>query len=318
MKKEKILVTGGCGYIGSVLVPMLLEAGYSVRVFDNVRYDSGHSLMAYLINSDFEFVRGDIRNEEDIAKAIEGVDTIIHLAAIAGLHICEKDPKLAHDVNVGGTENILRNRGNKPIILASTVSNYGEVKELNESGKVDEDTPLNAKSVYGLTKIESERLVIEAKNSIVFRFATAFGLSSRLRIDSLINDFVYKAVKDKQLIVFQKDFRRPFIHVRDLARGLIFALKNKEKMLNEVYNLGSEEGNFTKEDIVMMLKKKLPGFNPLFTETKGSDDQRDFFIDYKKLYATGFRTTISMDEGLDELIKGMSLMDIKHPYANIS
>ncbi|MCX6742164.1 MAG: NAD(P)-dependent oxidoreductase [Candidatus Pacearchaeota archaeon] len=312
MIQEKILVTGGCGYIGSILVPELLREGYFVRVFDNLSCDSGHTMMAHLINPNFEFVKGDVRNEQETAKAMEGMDIIIHLAAIVSLASCERNPKLAQEVNVEGTKNILKNRGDKLIIYASTISNYGETS----TQMCSEETGLNPKNTYAITKTEAEKLVKDSGNCIIFRFATAFGCSNRLRINTLINDFAYRAIKDKQLLVYQKSFKRPFVHIRDITSGLIFALKNRDKMLNQIYNLGSNEANLTKEDVALIIKNKVPKFLLFMVDSEGSDDRRNFFIDYSKISSLGFKTKISVEEGIDELIKGIGLIDVKNPYVN--
>lgn len=315
MTKEKVLVTGGAGYIGSILVPKLLNKGYKVRVFDNLRYNSNHSIFPHLINPDFEFTKGDIRDKDAVKYAVEGADSIIHLAALVGLPACKKDSKLAYEVNVEGTKNVLENKADKLMIFASTISNYGSVEIPGQT--CTEETPLNPKETYSQTKTEAENLVKSSKNFIIYRFATAFGLSPRLRLDLLINEFVYRAVKEKQLIVYEKKFKRPFVHITDIADGIVFGLEKKEKMINEVYNLGSSEANLTKEDVAMLIKKKFNEFIYHSTDESGGDDKRNFFVDYSKINALGFKTKVSVEQGIEELIKGIETVDIKNPYTNI-
>ena len=316
MTQERILITGGAGYIGSVLFPELLKKGYKVRIFDNLRYNSNALIFQNIPNPNFEFIKGDVRDKKAVEEAMKDVDVVIHLAAIVGLPACKQNPEMAEEVNIGGTKNVLETRGKIPIIFASTISNYGRVK--NPDVPCNEETPLSPTETYSLTKTKAEEMVKASGNYIVFRFATAFGLSPRLRLDLLINEFVYKAVKERQLIVYEKAFKRPFVHIRDIAKGIIFAIENRGKMLNNVYNLGSNQANLTKEQVALLIKSKLQeDFILHFTEGKGQDDQRNFFVDSSKLEKLGFKPDVSVEQGVEELIKGVKLLEIKNPYTNL-
>lgn len=308
----KVLVTGGAGYVGSVLVPMLLAEGYQVRVLDNLMY-GGQGILPLFLNPNLEFVRGDIRDEQIVREAARGVDAILHLAAIVGYPACKKDPRLAEEVNLGGTINLERCRSPEQIIIfASTNSNYGQVFDQI----CTEETPLNPLTTYGSTKTEAERYLLNAGNVIVYRFATAFGLSPRMRLDLLINDFVYSALRRKQLIIYEKNFKRSFIHVRDMARAFLFALRHTEDMVDNVYNVGSESMNLSKEDVAYMIGRRLE-FLLHFADFGHDEDMRNYEVSYAKLRSLGFETTISVEEGIDELIRGLQALDVANPYANV-
>ncbi len=311
-KNNKILVTGGGGYIGTTLVPMLLEAGYKIRVLDNLMF-GGQGLLANFASLDFEFVKGDVRDLKTVKKAAVGVDYIIHLAAIVGYPACRKDPKWSREINVVGTENVVKAANKKiPVLFASTGSNYGKLVEKY----CTETTPLKPLSDYGRQKTKAEEIVKTNKNFIIYRFATAFGLSPRLRLDLLINDFTIKAVKDRTLIVYEKEFMRTFIHVRDIARSFLHALKNFKKMNGEIYNVGDSKMNYSKEYVCASLLKKVD-FYLHFADTGKDIDQRNYMVDYSKIRATGFRCKVGLHEGLDEMIKAADIVEFKNPYSNV-
>jgi len=309
---QKILITGGAGYIGSVLTPMLLEKGYSVRVLDNLNY-GGESLLPCFRNDNFEIVVGDITNRNRVKSALKGVDSIVHLAAIVGFPACKKNPELAKKVNVEGTK-ILNEERNKEqaIINASTGSNYGDI----ETNTCTEDTPLQPLTEYGETKTEAEYYLREKKNVVSYRFATAFGLSPRLRLDLLINDFVYQALKNKNLIVYEKDFMRSFIEVRDIGRALIFAIENIDQMRDNIYNVGDESMNYSKEQLAREIHKKLD-FYLHFAEFGEDLDKRNYYVSYEKINKTGFKTAISLQNGIDNLIRGIKIINIRNKYSNV-
>ena len=307
----KILVTGGAGYCGSLLVPELLRLGHRVRVLDNLIYNQV-SLLPFFIEENFEFVKGDIRDFEAVKKAVDGVDIIIHLAAIVGEPACRKDPRMAEDINHGGTVNVDKARHkSQKIIYASTGSVYGALKDT-----CTEESPLNPVSIYGVTKLCAENQLMTSGNAIAFRFATAFGLSSRMRLDLLPNDFTFQAVKNGGLFLFQKDFRRTFIHVKDMIRSYIFAVNNFDGLRDEAYNVGSETMNYTKEEIALAIKKKID--YALIFQDKGTDpDKRDYEVSYQKIRAKGFETTISLEQGIEELIRGYQMLSLRSPYSNV-
>lgn len=310
-KYKKVLVTGGAGCVGTTLVGQLLKAGYKVRVVDNLMY-GGMGLLSYFIDPNFELMIGDIRDKQVISKALKGMDAIIHLAAIVGYPACDKYPNEAQDINFKATKQLNDLRGKKQLfIFASTGSNYGHV----ESGLCNEDTPLAPLTIYGKTKTKAEEAIIKTDNVIIYRFATAFGLSPRLRLDLMINDFTFQALKTKHLVVYEKDYRRTFIHVRDMSSSLIFALENASKMVGEAYNVGDESMNMTKEDVVKILLNKLD-FVVNFTDSGKDPDQRNYAVDYSKIKKLGYKTGVSVEKGIDEIIRAFKAVSIKNPYSN--
>lgn len=307
----KILVTGGAGYVGTSLIPQLLDEGHKIRVLDNLMF-GGDQLLPFFRNKNFEFHKGDIRNLDDVKSAVKGQDVVIHLAAIVGYPACRKDPRLAEEVNVGGTKNLVSVTSNDQLILvASTGSNYGEVE-----GICTEDTPLNPPSLYGQTKTIAENLLLDKRKVIVCRFATAFGVSARLRLDLLINDFTYKAYTEGYLVVYEKHFKRTFIHVYDMGRAFIFGLNNTGKMIDNVYNVGSEKMNYSKEEICEILKKKV-NLYVHYAEVGEDADKRDYVVSYKKINSLGYHTTMAVEEGIDELLLAFQAIDMKKAYSNV-
>jgi len=306
----KILVTGGAGYVGTTLMPKLLEAGHEVTVFDNLMF-GGNQLLPFFRFKNFNFVRGDIRMAPELKSAVEGNDVVIHVAAIDGFPACKNNPQLTKEVNVQGTVNLIEACTPDQVILyGSTGSNYGTV-----DGVCTEETPLNPLSLYGYTKTEAEKMLLERNNSIAYRFATAFGISPRLRLDLLINDFTNKCMKDGYLVVYEKDFMRTFIHVADMANSFIFALQNLDKMINNVYNVGDASMNYSKEAVCNMIAERTNAF--VHYEEIGSDaDKRDYIVSYEKINKLGFKTTITIEEGIDEIVRALKIVDFQDPYTN--
>ncbi len=310
-KYQNILVTGGAGCIGSTLVPLLLGSGYKVRVLDNLMY-GGMGLLTNFQNPNFEMIIGDIRSKEVVSNALKDIDAIIHLAAIVGYPACDKYPQEAREINYKATKKLNELRGkNQLLIFASTGSNYGHVK----SGVCTEETHLAPLTNYGRTKTKAETAIKFSPNVIIYRFATAFGLSPRLRLDLLINDLTYQALKTKHLVVYEKDYRRTFIHVRDIAKSFIFALENSSKMIGQIYNVGDESMNLKKEEVVNILLGKMK-FMLNFTDSGKDADQRNYEVDYSKIRKLGFKTDTSVEKGIDEMIKAFKVVSIKNPYSN--
>jgi len=309
---KKVLVTGGAGYVGSVLVSMLLENGYQVRVLDSLMH-GGLSLVPLLSNKDLEFTKGDVRDGKVVQQAVDGVDFIVHLAAIVGFPACRKDPEGSREINVGGTKNVVKAAGGKiPVIFASTGSTYGKMLEKY----CTETSPLNPLSDYGKHKAEGEDIVKSNKEFVIYRFATAFGVSPRFRLDLLPNDFTYRAVKEKSLIVYEKHFMRTFIHVRDMARSFMFAIENYDKVKGEIFNVGDDSMNYSKEEICLMIKDKFDYY--LHFADIGTDlDKRDYVVSYDKIKNLGFSTVVTMEEGIDELIKAAHLVEVTNPHFNV-
>lgn len=308
---KNILVTGGAGYVGACLVPMLLQRGYKVRVLDSLMY-GGKSLLPCFGSPDFEFVKGDVRKIEDVRTALQDMDAIIHLAAIVGFPACKKNPQLAEDVNHQATVLLEGLRHDRPLVFASTGSNYGALV-----GDVcREDSPLNPLTIYGSTKTAAEQYLLKRGNVVVYRYATAYGVSYRLRLDLLINDFVYQAVKNRNLIIYEKTFKRTFINVRDMAESLVFAIEKFPMMRDQVYNVGSNDQNFSKEEIALMIRKKVDYYLH-FAEIGKDEDQRNYEVSYEKINRAGFYTKIGIEQGIDELIRAMSVVQVVNEFSNV-
>lgn len=307
----KILVTGGAGYIGTTLVPMLLKKKYSVTVVDSLLY-GGAQLIPFLSNPDFTFVKGDIRDKKLIARLCQKQDVIIHLAAIVGFPACRENPDLAISTNVGGTKNIADSVNKKQLVLfGSTGSNYGKL----ENEICTEKTPLNPQSLYGKTKTQAELYLREHTTCIAYRFATAFGLSPRLRLDLLINELVYLGAKQKYLVVYEADFVRSFIHVSDMARSFLFAIEHYKQMKNQVYNIGSEKLNYTKREVAEIVKKETNAYVH-YADYDNDVEKRNYHVSYEKVRKLGFKTKVSIESGIHELVTGMDLIHISNPYIN--
>lgn len=307
----KILVTGGAGYVGTSLIPQLLAKGHDVRVLDALMF-GGDQLLPFFRNPHFEFQKGDIRNRADVEKAVTGQDAVIHLAAIVGYPACRKDPALAEEVNVLGTKNVAAAVSRQQLVLfGSTGSNYGTLEEV-----CTEDSPLNPLSLYGQTKTIAESHLMEHCSTVAYRFATAFGLSPRLRLDLLVNDFTYKAVTQQYLVVYEKHFMRTFIHVHDMGRAFVFAIENADKMRGNVYNIGSESMNYSKQQICEIITNRVKCYCH-YAEVGEDADKRNYVVSYKKVNALGYDTTITVEQGVDELVKGFQVISVKNPYANV-
>lgn len=307
----KVVVTGGAGYVGSVLVPYLLGQGYRVHVVDNLRF-GGESLLPNFIHPRFSFSQLDILDHARLREEMAGADAVVHLAALVGYPACKKWPEEARRTNVDGSRSVLEAAPpDARFINFSTGSNYGEVV-----GICDEDTPLNPLSLYGETKTKAEGMAMERPNTVALRFATAFGLSPRLRLDLMINDFTYQAIVNRYLLVYEKHFRRTFIHVHDMARVVHHLLSHWEAAKGHVYNVGHESMNFTKEDIVLLLARRT-AFHYYFADVGSDEDKRDYEVSYARIRALGFGLEVDIDRGLDELMHGLRLVRIRNPYSNV-
>jgi nucleoside-diphosphate-sugar epimerase len=302
---KKIFITGGAGYIGSALIPKLLDKGYKVTIYDCL-FHGGNHLLPFFRNKNFNFIRGDIRDYKKLKESVRGQDVVVHLAALVGFPACRMNPKVAKDINVQGTKNLIKACANEfqPILYGSTGSNYGVVTDV-----CTEETPLKPLSLYGETKTEAERLLLERGNSIAYRFATAFGISPRIRFDLLINDFANKCKKDGYLVVYEKHFMRTFIHVTDIANSFV------DKMIDNVYNVGSDSMNYSKEQVCNKIAEKTGAF--VHFEEIGEDaDKRNYVVSYDKINKLGFSTTVSMDEGIDEICSVLDVIDTQENYTN--
>lgn len=310
----KILVTGGAGYIGSVLVPEFLRAGHEVTVIDNFLYNQT-PLLDVCNYPTLTVVRGDARDEKLIAQHITGKDFIIPLACLVGAPLCDKDPIGATTTNRDAVLLLLKLRTpEQKIIFPNTNSGYGRMAE--GVAFCDENSPLEPVSLYGKLKVETEVALLKAGNAVVFRLATVCGISPRMRLDLLVNDFVYRAVNDRAVILFEANFKRNYIHVRDVARAFIHAIDNFETMKNEPYNIGLSDANLSKKELCEEIQKQLPKF--VFIESAiGEDpDKRNYIISNEKVEKTGFKTQVSIQNAIAELIKGYQIVKRKD-FANI-
>lgn len=308
----RILVTGGAGYVGSTLVPALLEQGHRVRVLDTLKF-GGHGLLPCCQNRYFELTKGDVCDEQAMSKALDGVDAVIHLAAIVGYPACKKEPQVAQATNVDGTRTLMKLRKpDQKVLYASTGSIYGSVPDY----VCNENTPRAPITLYGETKSTAEELVMAGGNSIAYRYATAFGVSNRMRLDLMPNDFTYQAVKNRNLIVYEGGFKRTFVHVRDMARSFLFALEKWDSVKDDVYNVGHESMNFTKEDVARQILKHTDYYLH-FAEVGTDADQRNYEVSYQKIREKGFETTIDLDRGIAELVRAAQLIEFQNPFANV-
>lgn len=310
---KKILVTGGSGYIGSILVPELLNKGHEVRVIDNFMY-SQTPLLDCAHSKNLSITRGDARDETLMKKYIKGVDFIIPLACLVGAPLCNQDPIAARTTNLGAIELILKMR--KPeqkIIFPNTNSGYGRGQ--GATAYCDETSPLDPISLYGQLKVEAEKKILAAGEGVTFRLATVFGVSPRMRLDLLVNDFVYRAVNDGYLVLFESHFKRNYVHIRDVAGAFAHAIENFETMKNEPYNVGLSDANLSKLELCEEIKKQIPNF--VFIESKvGEDpDKRNYIVSNEKIEKTGFKTKVSLADGIAELIKGYQVIK-RNNFAN--
>jgi nucleoside-diphosphate-sugar epimerase len=307
----KLLLTGGAGYVGTSLIPQLLERGIQVRVFDNLLF-GGIQLLPFFRHPCFDFQKGDIRDHQQVNEAVRGCDIIIHLAAIVGYPACRKNPKMAEEVNVQGTMNIIKSISKNQIVLyASTGSNYGTVENI-----CTEETPLKPLSLYGQTKTMAENMLLHECSTIAYRFATAFGVAPRLRLDLLINDFTYKAFTQGYLVVYEKHFMRTFIHVYDMGRAFIFGIDNLNKMVGQIYNVGSERMNYSKKQICEIIDTFVPCYIH-FADVGEDIDKRSYIVSYDKFNALGYKTSISVQDGIKELLKVLPALSFINPFSNI-
>jgi len=312
-EKQHILVTGGAGYLGSIMVPAFLDAGYRVTVLDNFMFKQ-NPLAHVCANPDFNVVRGDARDEGLIKSLIKDVDVVIPLAALVGAPLCNNDQIGTVTINRDAVIMLTKQlSADQRILMPITNSGYG----IGEKGKFcTEESPLRPISLYGTTKVESEAAALERGNAISFRLATVFGMAPRFRLDLLVNDFVYRAVNDRAVVLFEADFKRNYIHIRDVANAFLHGLANFETMKNEPYNVGLSDANLSKRELCEKIREHVPEF--VFMEAPiGEDpDKRDYIVSNEKIEATGFMPAHSLDDGIRELIKGYTMVK-NSMYGNV-
>ncbi len=302
----KILITGGAGYLGSVITKRMLDEGHEVIVLDKLIFNQT-SLLSYTYTSKFKFVYGDVRNEQLLEKLCNEVDVIIPLAAIVGFPACAADPKLAKEINFQQIVNIVKftNGKGKKILYPNTNSGYGLGLGQTEC---NEESPLTPISVYGQTKCDAENFLRTSTDAIIFRLATVFGVSPRMRTDLLVNDFTYKAITDKYIVVFEKTFKRNFIHIRDVASAFVFMLDRYEQYRGEIFNVGLSDANLSKQELLEKIKSHVPDFAISYNDYYEDPDKRDYIVSNQKIEDTGWRPHWNLDKGITELIMAYQMI----------
>lgn len=309
----RILVTGAAGYIGSVLVPELLKEGFEVIALDNFMYNQT-SLLNCCYHKNLSVVRGDARDKGLLSNYIKEVDAIFPLACLTGAPLCDRDPLGARTINFDAVKMLLELRSkHQAIIFPTTNSGYGVG---GEGIYCTEETPLRPVSLYGKLKVDIEKILLDSENCITLRLATAFGVSPRMRLDLLVNDFVYRAVTDHFIILFEAHFKRNYIHVRDVVRAFIHSLKNFDNVKNEPYNVGLDDANLSKLELCEEIKKQVPNFYFMESPIGEDPDKRNYIVSNAKLKATGFKPQVSLQSGIAELIKGFQILR-RNQYTNV-
>jgi nucleoside-diphosphate-sugar epimerase len=305
MKRETVLALGGAGYIGSILVPALLKEGYSVTVYDSLMYRR-NSLLECCADPKFDFIRGDICDTDRVADLTPNFDIILPLAAIVGAPACNMTPAYARLVNNAAQREILRAVSpSQKVIFPTTNSGYG----IGEKDKYcTEETPLRPVSRYGKDKVEIEKAWLDTGTAITFRLATVFGMSPRMRLDLLVNDFTWRAWKDRSIILFEEHFRRNYIHIRDVAKAFLFGLENYDRMKGQPYNVGLSTANLTKRELCEKIKEYVPEFYIHSAPIGMDSDKRDYIVSNKRIECLGWKTRYTLDDGIIELIKGFNIL----------
>ena len=301
----KILVTGGAGYLGSTMVPNLLQAGHKVTVVDNFMYNQA-SLNHICNEQHFDIVNGDIRSKSLLESILPKFDVIIPLAAFVGAPLCNKDPIGAKTTNYHAIIDMMQLISkNQIVIMPTTNSAYGTGDKNNFC---DENSPLNPISSYAKEKVEVEKILLNHENSISFRLATVFGFSPRMRIDLLVNDFTYRAVKDKYIVLFESKFKRNYIHVRDVSLAFLHAINNFESMKNQIFNVGLSDANISKFELCKMIQNFIPDLVIFEEQFKKDEDQRNYIVSNAKIESSGFKPKYTLNQGILELIKGYKML----------
>ena len=301
---KKVLITGGAGYLGSVLTEVLLNKGYQVTVLDNLIYKQT-SVAPFSFNKNFKFILGDVTDNSVLRPLVEAHDVIIPLAAIVGMPACKAQPELTIKINFEQVNNITKwVTKNQMVLIPNTNSQYGSSTEI-----ITEDSPFKPLSLYAETKCDAEKAVLDSGNGIALRLATVFGMSYRMRMDLLVNDFVYKALTDGYLVLFESHFIRNYIHIRDIANTFLFMIDNYEKCNNNAFNVGLTSANCTKLELAQTIQKYIPGLVIVENNFKQDSDQRNYMVSNNKLESAGWIPTFTLEDGIQELIEGYQLVN---------
>ena len=309
----KVLVTGGAGYLGSTLVPKLLKAGNHVTVVDNFMYKQ-NSLLECCQDPNFEIIKGDVRHESLMKPLVEKSDVIIPLACLVGAPLCDQDPWAAQSVNSDVIRDMYNWKSkNQMMIYPCTNSGYGIGQEGIEC---DEESPLRPVSLYGKVKVEAESHLLDGGEAVTFRLATVFGSSPRMRLDLLVNDFVYRAIYDRFIVLFEHNFKRNYLHVQDATDAFMHAIGNYDSMKGQPYNVGLSEANLSKLELCEVIQKHLPKFRIMISDIGEDPDKRNYIVSNARIEKTGFKATHGLDQGIGELIKTFTILK-RDQFANI-
>jgi nucleoside-diphosphate-sugar epimerase len=308
-----ILVTGGAGYLGSTMVPDLLNVGHKVTVIDNFMFQQS-SLNHVCNNPNFSIVKGDIRIESVMTPLLKKADIIIPLAALVGAPLCNLDPVGATTINHDAITLMIKLLSKEQIVLMPTTNSAYGTGDANNF--CTEESPLRPISQYAIEKVAIENELMQRENVISFRLATVFGMSPRMRIDLLVNDFTYRAVNDRFVVLFESFFKRNFVHVRDVSMVFKHAIINFDKMRGQIYNVGLSEANVSKKELCQIIQKQIPDFIFIDAPVGKDPDQRNYIVSNEKIEATGFKTSMSLDLGITELIKGYTMIKNSR-YGNV-
>ena len=302
---ERVLITGGAGYIGSILTERFVNQGYLVTVYDNFMYRQ-NTLLNLCYQPNIKFIRKDVRDVSSLLKQVARNDVIIPLAAIVGMPACKRNPLGAKQINQDQIENICENKSKDQILLfPNTNSGYGQ----GEGAVFTEEDELNPISIYGQTKCEAEKMVRNVENSLVFRLATVFGCSPKMRLDLLVNDFTYRAWNDGFISLFEGHFKRNYVHVRDVAHVFDWCINNWDLVKDDVYNFGLSDANLTKRELCDKIKNFIPSFKIVEFEGEKDPDQRNYIVQNAKIESKGFKASISIEKGIDELLKSFEILN---------
>jgi len=310
---HSILITGGAGYLGAILCEHLLNSDYKVIVVDTLMYGQ-QSLFQFCANPNFEFVRGDARDKNVISNLVKRADVMIPLAAIVGAPACNVDPWESTSVNLEAIRMLNNLRSpSQLVIYPTTNSGYG-----TQSGDVfcTEDTPLEPISLYGQTKVQAESELLNSQNTITLRLATVFGVSPRMRLDLLVNHFVYASITDKYIVIFEKHFKRNYIHIRDVADCFIHCIENADQMVGQPFNVGLDNANLSKEELALKIQSYVNEFYIHFAEVGTDPDKRNYIVSNNRLREAGFEARRSLDSGIKELLKCYKML-ARSPLKNI-